>query len=83
MGDVFFLGSSTLVRAHLGGFADSSNTLRIAFDDQSPSVEAAFAQRTFESAPTPVPTPAPIVMLAFGLAVMTRFAKAKPIQAFQ
>jgi hypothetical protein len=49
-GDVFFLGASIGVFAHLGGFADSSNTLLIDIDRPA-LVQPTFGQQTFVPAP--------------------------------
>ena len=49
-GDVFFLGASLGVGAHLGGWADTGNTLKIEADNPS-IVQPAFDQLTEEPAP--------------------------------
>ena len=49
-GDVFFIGSTIGAVAHLGGFADSRNTLLMEVD-QPGFVQATFAEDTFSPAP--------------------------------
>lgn len=65
-GDVFYLATSLGIRAHLGGFADSRNTLTVGID-QPAIVNAAFRSNTFVRAPVPIPEPGALWLLAIGL----------------
>lgn len=49
-GDVFFLGADLSIQAHLGGWADTGNTLTIEVDKPA-IVQPAFDQQSFEPAP--------------------------------
>lgn len=49
-GDVFFVGARLGVQAHLGGWGDTGNTLRIEVDNPE-ILEPAFTEETFEPAP--------------------------------
>lgn len=66
-GDVFYLGAFMTSFAHLGGFADSSNTLLLDIDNPS-LVTAAFSQQSFVRAPARIPEPGTLTLLGIGLA---------------
>jgi hypothetical protein len=74
VGDVFFLASSLQVTPHLGGFADSRNTLKTNIDNPA-IVKASFANNTFKPAPMAAPEPSLAVLMMGGLLFLHRSSK--------
>ncbi len=79
-GDVFYLGAYISSFAHLGGFADSRNTLLLELDDPT-LVTASFDQESFSKAPLTVPEPGTFILLLIGLltAASSRYTRCKII----
>lgn len=62
-GDVFFVGADMGVRAHLGGFADSRNTLLLDLDVDGNVVPTGFTEASFRRAPRLLVSEPPVLSL--------------------